>query len=338
MVFSHLPPDWQLPEARATDEALFWNRRRLLKTLVGVGIGAAVSPLLQSCQRQDGAIAIAPPVPAAPPPPTNLQAPFLGVERNSAFADPGRSLTEKRLANSYNNFYEFGGTKDIAQRAQRLPTDPWTVEVGGLVKNPRTYDRDDLYKTFPIEERIYRFRCVEAWAMVVPWLGFPMHQLIAAADPLPQAKFVRFTSYYDKDVTTGPGWALGRLPWPYTEGLRLDEMANELAFFALGVYGELLPKQHGAPIRAVLPWKYGFKGAKSIVKVEFLETQPATFWNTLAANEYGFEANVEPEVPHPRWSQATERLIGPGPAVTWQRVPTLPYNGYGDYVAGLYGA
>jgi len=209
--------------------------------------------------------------------------------------------------------------------------------VTGLVKNPRTYDLDDLQKTFPIEERLYRFRCVEAWSMVIPWIGFPMKSLIAAVEPRDNAKFVRFTSYYDKEITVGPLWSLGKkLPWPYTEGLRLEEMANDLAFFAIGNYGHMLPKQHGAPIRAVLPWKYGFKGAKAIAKIEFLDTQPPTFWNTIDSHEYDFEANVNPNKPHPRWSQATEKFISKGPGLKWEKRPTLPYNGYGNYVANLY--
>ena len=209
--------------------------------------------------------------------------------------------------------------------------------MGGLVKNPRTYDLDDLKSAFPLEERVYRFRCVEAWSMVVPWTGFPMRLLLEVAAPTPEAKFVRFTSYYDEAVTTGPGGFQTRsLPWPYTESLRVDEMANELAFFALGIYGQTLPKQHGAPIRMVVPWKYGFKGAKAVVKIDFVAEQPATYWNTLAANEYKFESNVEPDVPHPRWSQAEEKLIGTGPDFSVNIVPTLPYNGYGDYVAQLY--
>jgi len=174
--------------------------------------------------------------------------------------------------------------------------------------------------------------------MVVPWIGFPMKALMAAVEPTPAAKFVRFSSYYDPQVCPGPGLSLRNLPWPYTEGLTVAEMANDLAFFAVGVYGRTLPKQHGAPIRMVVPWKYGFKGAKSIVKIDFVAEQPATYWNTLAPNEYKFEANVEPEVPHPRWSQAKERLVGESTSLfTWEEQPTVIYNGYGEYVAGLYG-
>ena len=255
---------------------------------------------------------------------------------NPKFASVDRPRTEEMLAGRYNNFYEFGGNKNIWLKAQNLPTETWKVEVTGLVKNPRTYDLDDLKKKFPLEERIYRFRCVEAWSMVLPWIGFPMKALIEAVEPTSAAKFVRFISFYDPEITTGPGIVFGNLPWPYTEGLRLEEMANELAFFAVGIYGHTLPKQHGAPLRMVLPWKYGFKGAKSIVKVEFLDTQPATYWNTINPREYGFQANVNPDKPHPRWSQAKEKFISKGPNLTWEIRETLPYNGYGQYVGHLY--
>jgi sulfoxide reductase catalytic subunit YedY len=247
-----------------------------------------------------------------------------------------RPITDESLAGSYNNFYEFGGNKSIWLKAQNLPTENWKVEVTGLVKNPQTYDLDEIKKRFPIEERIYRFRCVEAWSMVLPWVGFPMKELIKAVEPTSQAKFVRFTSFYDENIMPGPTLSFRALPWPYTEGLRIEEMANELAFFAIGIYGEELPKQHGAPIRAVLPWKYGFKGAKSIVKVEFLAEQPATYWHSLIPNEYGFVANVNPNVPHPRWSQATEKFISDGPDLSWEIKETLLYNGYEEYVGELY--
>ena len=246
------------------------------------------------------------------------------------------TATSYEEATTYNNFYEFGGGKNIWLKAQKLPTNPWMVEVGGLVKNPQTYDIDTIKKTFSLEERIYRFRCVEAWSMVLPWLGFPMGALIAAVEPKPEAKFVRFTSFYDPEITKGPGLHLGALPWPYTEGLRIEEMANELAFFAVGIFGHDLPKQQGAPLRMVIPWKYGFKGAKSIVKIEFTAKQPATYWNTIDAHEYDFEANVNPSKPHPRWSQATEKFIGSRSDLSWEIIETLPYNGYGEYVASLY--
>lgn len=266
-----------------------------------------------------------------------LGQPIPNVSVNPAFQDLTDRVTEQQYASRFNNFYEFGGTKNIWESAQALPSENWKLSITGLVNNPKTYDVDDLLTTFALEERIYRFRCVEAWAMVVPWLGFPMNKIIQAVDPKPEAKYVRFESFYDPDITTGPAFASSNLPWPYQEGLSLAEMNNELAFFAVGVYGRTLPKQHGAPIRMVVPWKYGFKGAKSIVKIEFTASQPPTYWNTISPNEYGFSANVNPLVSHPRWSQANERLMGAGNDWDWQKQPTLPYNGYGEYVGSLYG-
>ncbi|MBD1932240.1 MULTISPECIES: protein-methionine-sulfoxide reductase catalytic subunit MsrP [Cyanophyceae] len=325
MAIIRIPESWEIPEREVTSEAAFFNRRRFLKSLIGASVGATILPIL-GCDDSSENMALE----------KTLNTAKLKANVNPAFSAVDRPVTDQSLAGQYNNFYEFGGTKSIWPAAQALPTDDWKVEVSGLVKNPRTYDLDDIKKTFPLEERIYRFRCVEAWSMVIPWIGFGMRELIAAVEPTSQAKFVRFTSYYDKNITTGPSFHLGKLPWPYTEGLRLDEMANELAFFAVGVYDHILPKQHGAPLRAVLPWKYGFKGAKSIAKIEFLDTQPATFWNTLDSHEYDFEANVNPTKPHPRWSQATEKFVSKGPKLTWEKRPTLPYNGYGEYVANLY--
>ncbi|HEY9641643.1 MAG TPA: protein-methionine-sulfoxide reductase catalytic subunit MsrP [Coleofasciculaceae cyanobacterium] len=321
MPFIHIPQPWQLPEREATPEAAFFNRRGFLKGLAGVGIAGA----LLGCQKQV----------------SEADAPLAGVKdlpaaQNPAFTVSDRPITNEGLAATYNNFYEYGGSKNIWQNAQNLPLEDWKVEVTGLVNQPRTYDLEALYK-FPLEERIYRFRCVEAWAMVVPWLGFPMRAILKDVEPTAQAKFVRFTSYYDRNITKGPIFPPGQfLPFPYTEGLRIEEMANELAFFAVGIYGHTLPKQHGAPLRMVTPWKYGFKGAKSIVKIEFMATQPETFWNTISPGAYKFEANVEPLVAHPRWSQRKERLIGPGSQFDWKEVPTVIYNGYGEQVGNLY--
>lgn len=317
---------WEIYENEVTSETIYYNRRRFLKTLVGAGIGASLIPLA-GCQKSNSTIALE----------ESLKLPkILSVKTNPDFASVDRPIADEELAGSYNNFYEFGGGKNIWLKAQKLPTEDWKVEVTGLVKNPKTYDIDQLKTNFPLEERIYRFRCVEAWSMVLPWIGFPMRALLEAVEPTSQAKFVRFTSFYDPEITTGPGLHLGFLPWPYQEGLRLEEMANELAFFALGIYGHDLPKQHGAKIRCILPWKYGFKGAKSVVKIEFLDKQPATYWNTVVPNEYDFEANVNPNKPHPRWSQATEKFISKGPGLSWELKETLPYNGYGKYVASLY--
>ncbi|HBB32188.1 MAG TPA: protein-methionine-sulfoxide reductase catalytic subunit MsrP [Cyanobacteria bacterium UBA8803] len=329
MTIIRIPKSWELPEREVTPEAAYFNRRRFLKTLVGASIGASIMPIMgcQSSSDTDKALT------------ATLELPKLeSIKTNPAFATVDRPVTNELLAGRYNNFYEFGTGKSIWQAAQALPTDGWKVEVTGAVKNPRTYDIDDLLKKFPLEERIYRFRCVEAWSMVLPWIGFPMKLLMAEVEPTSKAKFVQFISYDDPQLRIGPSWTLGgKLPWPYTEGLTLEEMANELAFFAVGLYGHLLPKQHGAPLREVVPWKYGFKGAKSIVKIEFVESQPATFWNTIDPHEYDFEANVNPNKPHPRWSQATEKFIGKGADFSWEKRDTLPYNGYGEYVAQLYG-
>jgi methionine sulfoxide reductase catalytic subunit len=329
MVLIRIPKIWQIPDSAITSESLYWNRRQFLKTIVGASIGAS----LAGCQtasnigKSTSEIALEKSL--------NLAA-INGYQTNPAFAQVSRPVTEEKVAGQYNNFYEYGSTKKIWLDAQKLPLNDWQVEVTGLVKNPRTYTIDDIKQTFPLEERVYRFRCVEAWAMVLPWVGFPMKKLIEAVEPTSNAKFVSFTSYYDPEITTGPSFHIGSLPWPYIEGLRIEEMANELAFFAVGIYGHDLPKQHGAPLRMVIPWKYGFKGAKSIVKVEFLPQQPATYWNTIDAREYDFEANVNPTKPHPRWSQATEKFISTGPGLSWEIKETLPYNGYGEYVASLY--
>jgi len=320
------PKPWHNDKTPITSKQLYFNRRHFIKSLIGVSLGAT-SLSLAGCQNSKSQKGLQ----------ETLNQPKISpLTKNPKFASVERPITDETLAGSYNNFYEFGGNKSIWSNAQKLPTENWKVEVTGLVKNPKTYDLDDIKKRFPIEERIYRFRCVEAWSMVLPWVGFPMKELIKAVEPTSQAKFVRFTSFYDENVMPGPTLHFGALPWPYTEGLRIEEMANELAFFAIGIYGEELPKQHGAPIRAVLPWKYGFKGAKSIVKVDFLAEQPKTYWNQLVPDEYGFIANVNPNVPHPRWSQATEKFISEGPDLSWEIKETQLYNGYQEYVARLY--
>jgi sulfoxide reductase catalytic subunit YedY len=325
MTLIRILQSWQIPETEVTPETVFYNRRRFLKNLIGAGLGVTALPLA-SCDTTTGV-----------PPSASNYATYPNLIHNPQFADANRPITDEYLSSRFNNFYEFGTGKGIWKAAQALPTDNWKVEVTGLVNNPRTYDLDDLTQKFPLEERVYRFRCVEAWAMVVPWVGFPMKLLVKDVEPTSQAKFVIFTSYYNEKISLGPKWLpFTTVPWPYTEGMRLDEMTNDLAFFATGIYGHALPKQHGAPIRAVIPWKYGFKGAKSIVKIEFVEKQPTTFWNAIAPDEYGFEANVNPNVPHPRWSQATEKIMGKGANFTWEKQPTVIYNGYGEYVASLY--
>jgi len=231
---------------------------------------------------------------------------------------------------SYNNFYEFGAEKgDPAANASTLRPRPWTVSIEGEVKRPQVVDIDRLIKWSPLEERIYRMRCVEAWSMVIPWIGFPLRDLIARVEPTSRARYLAFTTLLDPDQM--PGQRRAVLDWPYVEGLRLDEAMHPLAILAVGLYGKPLPNQNGAPLRLVTPWKYGFKGIKSIVKIRFTETQPPTTWNLAAPGEYGFYANVNPAVDHPRWSQATERRIG-----EFRRRPTLPFNGYAEQVANLY--
>ena len=246
------------------------------------------------------------------------------------YAVPDRDTTPEVKAQSYNNFYEFGEDKsDPAHNAHTLRTRPWTVKIEGLVKQPQTIDIDKLIGYRPLEQRVYRFRCVEAWSMVIPWVGFPLASLIKDAQPNANAKYVAFQTLYDPSQM--PGQKDHILDWPYREGLRMDEAMHPLTLLAVGLYGQTLPNQDGAPIRLVVPWKYGFKGVKSIVRISFVRTQTKTTWSTMAPDEYGFYANVNPEVDHPRWSQATERRIG-----EFFRRKTLPFNGYGDQVASLY--
>lgn len=234
---------------------------------------------------------------------------------------------------TYNNFYEFGTSKaDPAESANTLRTRPWTVSIEGAVKKPKRIAIDDLLKLAPLEERLYRMRCVEGWSMAIPWVGFPLATLIKWAEPTGNAKFVEFTSLADQQQM--PGTRIDILDWPYTEGLRIDEAMNPLTLMAVGLYGEVLPNQNGAPIRLVVPWKYGFKGIKSIVKIRFTDQMPVSSWTKANAREYGFYSNVNPEVDHPRWSQATERRIGGG--LFQRRQKTLMFNGYGDQVAHLY--
>ncbi|BAL23354.1 protein-methionine-sulfoxide reductase catalytic subunit MsrP [Azoarcus sp. KH32C] len=236
--------------------------------------------------------------------------------------------TPYKSVTTYNNYYEFGTEKeDPAENAGKLQVRPWTVRVEGLVGKPRTFDIDDLLKLAPLEERIYRLRCVEAWSMVIPWLGFSLSALLKQVEPQGSAKYVQFVSHYDPKIM------LRRpvLDWPYTEGLRLDEAMHPLTLLTLGLYGEVLPNQNGAPVRVVIPWKYGFKSAKSIVAIRLVEKEPPTAWNKAAPSEYGFYSNVNPQVDHPRWSQASERRIG-----EFRKRPTLTFNGYADQVASLY--
>jgi methionine sulfoxide reductase catalytic subunit len=306
------PKNWELPEAAVTPEKLYRNRREFLKTL---GLGAAASALASH----------------------ELFATTAGFPTtvNPAFRDPALKPTAYELITSYNNFYEFGTDKgDPKPNANRgWKTEPWTVELAGLCGNPVKLEANELVqKMGGVEQRVYRFRCVEAWSMVIPWDGFPLAKLITFAAPKPEAKFVKMTTFLDPKAA--PGQREQNLDYPYVEGLRMDEAMNELAFIATGIYGKPIPNQNGAPLRLVTPWKYGFKGVKSIVKFEFVAKQPRNTWNIMAADEYGFYANVNPTVDHPRWSQASERVIGAGGFGGRQK--TLMFNGYEKQVAALY--
>ncbi len=308
-------PGWAIPEREVTPEALFWNRRKFLLGAAGAlaggilgGIGAEAAP--GEKPSEDKTLDLYP------------------ARRNPAFT-LDRPLTDAKTAAQYNNFYEFGGTKGIYWLAQRLKIRPWQVRVEGLVREPKVYDIDDLVRSMPLEERLYRFRCVEAWAMAVPWTGFPLSSLIKKVEPSSGARFVKLTTFLDRTV------AVGQLrlwyPWPYVEGLTMEEAMNELTLLVTGIYGKPLPQQHGAPLRLITPWKYGFKSVKSIVSIEFTDTRPRTFWEAVAPEEYGFWANINPDFDHPRWSQKTERMLG-----TNEKRPTIIFNGYGEWVASMY--
>ncbi len=307
---------WELPESKATPEGVYLNRRRLLAA-AGIGGGAAVLAGIGA------GIGTGPAAAQADDPTADLYP----VPRNAAYAAE-RPLTPEEIVTSYNNFYEYGPDKGIAGRAQALRIRPWTVTIDGLVEREQVLDIDTLIRSMPLEERLYRHRCVEAWSMVVPWSGFPLSALVDRARPLGSARYIRFETFQDQDA---PGFSSFYYPWPYIEGLTMAEATNELAFMVTGLYGRPAPRQNGAPLRLAVPWKYGFKSIKSIVRITFTEERPVSFWEALQASEYGFWANVNPEVPHPRWSQASERDIGTG-----ERIPTQLYNGYGPYVAHLY--
>jgi sulfoxide reductase catalytic subunit YedY len=302
---------WELPESAAVDEAVFRDRRRLIQVLAA---GPILAPALL---RAGSAFADADP-----------SAGLYPAKRNAKYT-LDRPVTDEKYPTHYNNFYEFGTDKDIVDAAQALPVRPWTITIDGMVDKKMTIDIDDLLKKMPLEERLYRHRCVEAWSFNVPWTGFPLAALVNMAKPLGSAKYLKMVTFMDPKVA--PGQKAFFYPWPYTEGLTMAEAGNDLAFLVTGMYGKPLPKQDGAPLRLATPWKYGFKSVKSINHFEFTDKRPVSYWEHLQSSEYGFWANVNPEVPHPRWSQATERVLG-----TDQRVPTLLYNGYGDYVASLY--
>ncbi|MEL6773820.1 MAG: protein-methionine-sulfoxide reductase catalytic subunit MsrP [Pseudomonadota bacterium] len=325
-------PRWWLSENRTTPEHVFWNRRRVLALGGGAAAAGTVGALALS-GGGDSPVAVAEASTTAAERVSGLPAPgtpFTPTPTlNAAFADAGRAVTDEETNSTYNNFYEFGSHKAIADASRALDTDGWTVTFDGLVEAEQTVAMEDLIKAMPVEERIYRLRCVEAWAMVVPWIGFPLSAMVAFAKPLGSAKYVQFQTFQDPEVARGQRqhW----YPWPYTEGLTMAEAANDLSLMVIGAYGKVLPTQFGAPMRLHTPWKYGFKAVKSIVRVTFTEERPLSFWEELQAREYGFWANVNPAVDHPRWSQASERLLG-----TDERVPTIRYNGYEAEVAAMY--
>lgn len=326
MAHYHRKADWHLPESMATPENLFFNRRAFLKTL-GLGTVGAI-----------GAANLGP-WPALGANASKLDATYQGLRSLNAGHNPAytvdRPPTPERIPARFNNFYEFSREKDdVWALANNLQTSPWKLVVTGMVPKTKVYDVDDLIKRMPLEERVYRFRCVEAWSMVVPWVGFPMSALIKEVQPLGGAKYVQMETFNRPDQAPRQGLSpvFGSAePWPYTEGLSMAEAMNEMTLLTVGSYGHVLPKQHGAPIRLIVPWKYGFKNIKSIVRLTFTDKRPETFWNTLVPSEYGFVSNVNPRVPHPRWSQASEKDIG-----TRQRIPTLNLNGYEKQVGGLY--
>ena len=302
---------WELPESMATDESVFLLRRKLIKTLgAGPILLASAAPAAVAAKMVD--------------PTADL---YPGPRNEKYKLD--RPLSAEKDALTYNNFYEFGSHKKISDAAQKLKIRPWQITFDGMVEKEFTIDFDDLVRKMQIEERLYRHRCVEAWSMAVPWSGFPFRALVDFAKPLSGAKYVQMETLADKE--TMPGLRQFWYPWPYTEGLSIAEATNDLAFIATGMYGKPMPKQNGAPLRLAVPWKYGFKSTKSIVKFTFTNKRPVSFWEVIQKREYGFWANVNPKVDHARWSQATERVLGSN-----KRVPTLLYNGYGEFVADLY--
>ncbi|HEX8536560.1 MAG TPA: protein-methionine-sulfoxide reductase catalytic subunit MsrP [Cystobacter sp.] len=322
----HLPPE--PPGSEITSESLYLRRRELIKgAALFAGTAAAVGAGLQLLSRRPsgggggGAPEGSAPVAAGEvPQPKRPRGPYDTDETPTPYED----------VTTYNNFYEFGLDKgDPAQNAHTLKPRPWTLVIDGEVARPQRVDLDTVQSWFPLEDRVYRMRCVEAWSMVIPWLGFPLAGLLRRVEPTSKAKYVAFTTL--KDPAQMPGQRADTLDWPYVEGLRLDEALHPLTLLAVGLYGKVLPNQNGAPLRLVVPWKYGFKGIKSIVRISLTEQEPPTTWNLANGREYGFYANVNPEVSHPRWSQATERRIG-----ELRRRPTLPFNGYAEQVASLY--
>lgn len=329
---------WELKEGQATPETVFTNRRKLLAGLGlgAIGLGAAGYFGTQGnggTPNNDGGGVGQPGLGAssaqAAEPIVDPSTGLYPFKRNDKY-QLDRPLTSEKLATTYNNYYEFGSHKGIWQEAQeRLKIRPWTVRIDGMVEKPIEVGFDDLLQQMPHEERLYRHRCVEAWSMAVPWSGFPLAALVAFAKPLSSAKYLRMETFSDPKMA--PGQRQTWYPWPYVEGLTMEEATNDLAFIATGLYGKPIPAQNGSPLRLAVPWKYGFKSVKSITRFNFTDQRPKSFWQTIQGTEYGFWANVNPNVPHPRWSQAREQVLGTG-----ERVPTLLYNGYGEFVADLY--
>ena len=307
---------WELPESAATSESVYMNRREWLKAAGFAGLGLATSGLIGGGMASTAMAAIG-------------GYPF---PRNEDYV-LDRAITDEEDATTYTNFYEFGSSKNIWKKTRKMQADPWAVTIDGMVEQELTMDAEDLVAAMGgTEERLYRHRCVEAWAMAVPWSGVPLANLMKVAKPTSGAKYLRMETFMDPKVA--PGQKQSWYPWPYVEGLTIEEVRNELAFLATGIYGKPLPNQNGAPIRLVTPWKYGFKSIKSVVRITLTDSEPPTAWNKANAREYGFYSNVNPEVSHPRWSQATEREIGGG--LFSPRKPTLMFNGYADEVASLY--
>ena len=315
---------WELPDSAATPETLFRQRRQLVKAIAAGPIALTTGAALMTAACDEAPEAVTADVVASDDPSKHLYP----VERNPRYT-LDRPISDEKLVTTYNNFYEFGSHKNISRAAQALPLRPWEVRIDGLVEEESTIGIDELLAKMPLEERLYRHRCVEAWSMAVPWSGFALKALVDFARPLGSAKYLRMETFQNEEVASGQKqfW----YPWPYVEGLTLAEASNELAFIATGLYGKPMPKQNGAPLRLAVPWKYGFKSVKSIARFSFTDKRPKSFWEELQASEYGFWANVNPEVPHPRWSQAREKPLGAD-----EKVATLLYNGYGEYVAHLY--
>lgn len=313
---------WDLSENDVTPETAYLNRRTLMKGMAGLITGAGAFALSD----RNGSLLVS----SARAEETSAMAPELVYTHNDAYV-AGRPVTDEETNTHYNNFYEYGSHKRIAFDADKeLKPRPWAITIDGMVDTPMTLDVDQLIGKMDLEERIYRHRCVETWAMVVPWIGFPLRKLVALAAPQASAKYVRMETFGDPDMAVGirnQSW----YPWPYTEGVTMAEAQNDLPFLAVGAYGKIVPNSMGAPIRLHLPWKYGFKSLKSIVRFTFTDQRPVGFWEEINAGEYGFWANVNPDVPHPRWSQANEQYLG-----TNEVVPTEIYNGYGEAVADLY--